>query len=241
MTPTGMDESWRRALATELAAPELDDLERFLAARTAVGARNLPPARERFRAFELTPLAQVKVVILGQDPYHGPGQAHGLAFSVRPGIKPPPSLVNIFKEIESDLGLPRPDHGFLESWARQGVLLLNDVLSVEEGKAGAHQRRGWEALTDAAVRAVDALPEPVAFLLWGKPAQQKAAFVDHSRHLVLAAPHPSPLAAYRGFFGSRPFSQVNDWLAAQGRPVIDWSLPPAHALSDSAPVTGSQP
>lgn len=225
MTPYAMDDSWQRALAPVLQSREMDDLTRFLAARSAVGARILPPEEERFRAFELTPLSSVKVVILGQDPYHGPGQAHGLAFSVQPGVRVPPSLLNIFKEAAVDLGLARPTHGFLEHWARQGVLLLNDVLTVESGKAGAHQGRGWEALTDAAVRAVNDLPQPVAFLLWGKPAQKKAGFVDSGRHLVLSAPHPSPLAAHRGFFGSRPFSQVNGWLQAQGRTPIDWALP----------------
>ncbi len=221
-----MDDSWRAVLAGELATPQMDALERFLAARTAVGARVLPPEGERFRAFDLTPLPDVRVVILGQDPYHGAGQAHGLAFSVRPDVRVPPSLANIFKEIETDLGLPRPAHGCLEHWARQGVLLLNDVLTVEEGKPGAHQNRGWEALTDAAVRAVAARAQPVAFLLWGKPALRKAGFVDAGRHLVLTAPHPSPLAAYRGFFGCRHFSQVNAWLVAQGRAPVDWSLPP---------------
>ncbi|MFT4150317.1 MAG: uracil-DNA glycosylase [Paracoccaceae bacterium] len=219
-----MDESWRRALAPELAAPRMQDLTRFLAARSAAGATILPPEGDRFSAFALTPLPAVKVVILGQDPYHGPGQAHGLAFSVRPGVAVPPSLRNIFKEIQADLGLPIPRHGHLDHWARQGVLMLNDVLTVEAGQPGAHQARGWEDLTDAAVRAVNAGPNPVAFLLWGKPAQKKAGLIQ-ARHLVLTAPHPSPLAAHRGFFGCRHFSQANEWLAEQARAPIDWSLP----------------
>lgn len=226
MDTGAMHESWRQALADSLANPALDDLDRFLAARRAVGVHVHPPETDRFNAFAL-PVEGVRAVILGQDPYHGAGQAHGLAFSVLPGIRPPPSLVNVFKEIESDLALPRPTHGCLDHWARQGVMLLNDVLTVEEGRPGIHQKRGWEALTDAAIRALNDGPQPVAFLLWGKPAQKKAAFVDAGRHLVLSAPHPSPLAAHRGFFGCRHFSQTNDWLRAQGRQPIDWSLPPA--------------
>ena len=181
---------------------------------------------------DLTPLDQVRVVILGQDPYHGEGQAHGLCFSVRPGVRPPPSLVNIYKELQADLGLPRPGHGFLEHWARQGVLLLNSVLTVEMGLAASHRERGWEKFTDAIIRLINDRREPVVFMLWGSYAQKKAAFVDSTdrggRHLVLRAAHPSPLSAHNGFFGCRHFSRANAFLAAQGLPPIDWSLPAAH-------------
>jgi len=167
----------------------------------------------------------VRVVILGQDPYHGPDQAHGLCFSVRPGVRPPPSLVNIFKELETDLGISRPSHGFLEHWAQQGVLLLNSVLTVEMGQAASHQRKGWEEFTDAVVRAVNDRPDPIIFLLWGAYAQKKASFVDTNRHLVLKAPHPSPLSAHNGFLGCRHFSKANSFLQSRGLPPIDWSLP----------------
>ena len=223
-----IDGSWQQALSAELNGPGLAKLDDYLRQRVASGIPVYPPRAQWFRAFELTPLSQVRVVILGQDPYHGPGQAHGLAFSVQPGVAVPPSLVNILKEIEADLGLPRPPgQGCLESWAQQGVLLLNDVLTVEDGQAGAHRNRGWERLTDAAIRAVNDGPHPVVFLLWGKPAQKKAALIDATQHLVLTAPHPSPLSVYRGFSGCRHFSQANAWLAAQGRGQVDWSLPPA--------------
>ena len=219
-----MDESWRTALADETGAP-LAALQRWLDAEQAAGKRVFPAAEDRFRALELTPLTEVRVVILGQDPYHGAGQAHGLSFSVRPGVRTPPSLANIYKELASDLGIPRPAHGFLEHWARQGVLLLNTVLSVEEGRAAAHRGRGWERFTDAVIRAVSDQPKPVVFLLWGAHAQAKTALIDRDRHLVLAAPHPSPLSARTGFFGSRPFSQANAFLGAHGRGTIDWALP----------------
>lgn len=222
-----MHESWRRALSETMASQDIQNLQGFLAARQAAGATILPPCDQRFAAFELTPLPEVKVVILGQDPYHGPGQAHGLAFSVCPGVAIPPSLKNVFREIEADLGLPVPTHGHLVHWAKQGVLLLNDVLTVEPGHPGAHQRRGWETLTEAAIRAVNDGPHPVVFMLWGRPAQKKAGFVDTGRHLVLQSSHPSPLGAYRGFLGCRHFSQANDWLRAHGRGAVDWSLPPA--------------
>jgi uracil-DNA glycosylase len=224
-----MHESWARALADERASPAMIALERSLATDTAAGAQIFPPAADRFRAFALTPLDQVRVVILGQDPYHGAGQAHGLSFSVRPGVAIPRSLANIYAEMETDLGVPRARHGFLEHWARQGVLLLNAVLSVPIGQANAHRGRGWEALTDAAIRAVNAQPQPVVFILWGAHAQAKAALIDDvsrgGRHLVLASPHPSPLSARKGFFGSRPFSRANAFLVEHGRPPIDWALP----------------
>ncbi len=219
-----MDASWAQALADARAAPALTTLERTLAVDEAAGAQIFPPAADRFRAFDLTPLDQVRVVILGQDPYHGEGQAHGLSFSVRPGVAVPRSLANIYAEMETDLGVPRARHGHLDHWARQGVLLLNAVLSVPMGQANGHRGRGWEAFTDAAIRAVDAQSQPVVFILWGAYAQAKAALV-HPPHLVIASPHPSPLSARKGFFGSRPFSRANAFLVAHGRTPIDWALP----------------
>ncbi len=220
-------ESWRPSLEPVLASREARKLGGFLKAEEAAGKRIYPPRGSRLAALELTPLDAVKAVILGQDPYHGPGQAHGLCFSVAPGVRVPPSLVNIYKEIESDLGLPRPDHGHLENWARQGVLLLNNSLTVEEGKAGSHQNLGWEALTDAAIAAVAAKQEPCVFLLWGSHARGKAMRVPglkNGRHLVLTAPHPSPLSAHAGFFGCKHFSQTNSFLEANGRGAIDWRV-----------------
>ena len=195
----------------------------FLAQRLAAGAVIYPS--DPLRALRLTPLSAVRVLILGQDPYHGEGQAHGLCFSVQPGIRPPPSLVNIYKELESDLGLPRPKHGFLEHWAKQGVLLLNSALTVEMAQAASHQRKGWEQFTDEIIRAVNAKVDPVVFMLWGAYAQKKAAFVDGTRHLVLKAAHPSPLSAHNGFLGCRHFSKANRFLSANGQAPIDWSLP----------------
>lgn len=230
MTPR-IDPSWQAPLAAALACPSMAALHAFLDAEAAAGKAIFPPAAERFRALELTPLPAVKVVILGQDPYHGPGQAHGLAFSVRRPVKAPPSLVNIFKELDADLAIPPARHGDLEHWARQGVLLLNTVMSVESGKAASHRARGWERFTDAVIRAVAAKPEPVVFLLWGAHAQAKAGFVrsieQGGAHLVLAAPHPSPLSAYKGWFGSRPFSRTNAFLAHHGVAPVDWALPEA--------------
>lgn len=223
--PIKLHESWRIALADQFAAPHMAGLKSFLESEKAAGKRIFPKGSEYFRALDLTPLDQVKVVILGQDPYHGEGQAHGLCFSVQPGVRTPPSLVNIYKELESDLGLPRPRHGFLEHWAQQGVLLLNSVLTVEMSRAASHQGKGWEIFTDAIIRTVAQQDQPVVFLLWGAYAQRKAAFVDQDRHLVLKAAHPSPLSAHNGFHGCRHFSQANDFLAAHGRGAIDWSLP----------------
>lgn len=220
-------ESWRNALDPVLAKQPSRELGGFLQAEEEAGKRIYPPRGSRLRALELTPLDQVKVVILGQDPYHGPGQAHGLAFSVPQGVRVPPSLVNIYKELESDLGLPRPVHGNLEEWARQGVLLLNNALTVEEARAGSHQKLGWEAITDAAVAAVAAREEPSVFLLWGSHARNKAMRVPgltDGRHLVLTAPHPSPLSAHSGFLGCRHFSKANEFLAAKGRGAIDWRV-----------------
>ncbi|MBC2664424.1 uracil-DNA glycosylase [Novosphingobium flavum] len=220
-------DSWRPALDPAMATPAARKLGGFLKAEEAAGKQIYPPRGLRLAALELTPLDRVKVVILGQDPYHGPGQAHGLSFSVPKGVKVPPSLVNIYKEIEADLGLPRGAHGNLESWARQGVLLLNNSLTVEDGRAGSHAGLGWDAITDAAVAAVAAKAEPCVFLLWGSHARKKAERVPGlmgSHHLVLAAPHPSPLSAHSGFLGCRHFSKANAFLEAQGRGGIDWSV-----------------
>jgi uracil-DNA glycosylase len=218
--------SWQPALDPVIAAPEARRLGGWLKAQEAAGRTIYPPRGQRLRALELTPLEEVKVVILGQDPYHGPGQAHGLCFSVPDGIRLPPSLVNIYKELRDDLGVAIPPHGNLEHWARQGVLLLNNALTVEAGQAGSHQNRGWEAITDAAVTAVAARLEPTVFILWGSHARKKAERIPElmgsGRHLVLTAPHPSPLSAHSGFFGSKPFSKANAFLKAQGRGEIDW-------------------
>ena len=225
-----LNESWKQPLAATFDAPFMQALRTFLVAEKAAGKAIFPKGSQYFRALDLTPLEEVRVVILGQDPYHGPGQAHGLAFSVLPGVRTPPSLVNIFKELHSDLGIAPPRHGFLEHWARQGVLLLNSVLTVEQAQAASHQGKGWEQFTDAVIRLVNAKPDPVVFLLWGAYAQRKAAFVDDvargGRHLVIKSAHPSPLSAHNGFLGSRPFSQANAFLEAHGRAPIDWSLPP---------------
>lgn len=220
-----LEESWKQALAPEFGSDYMRALKDFLTEEKSAGKHIFPKGAEYFRALDLTPLDAVKVVILGQDPYHGQGQAHGLCFSVQPGVRIPPSLVNIYKEMESDLGIPPARHGHLESWARQGVLLLNSVLTVEEGRAASHQGRGWERFTDAVIRAVNERCAHVVFMLWGSYAQKKASFVDTSRHLVLKAPHPSPLSAHNGFFGSRHFSRANDWLVKQGREPVEWRLP----------------
>jgi uracil-DNA glycosylase len=220
-----LDESWRTPLKGEFEQPYMQGLKAFLKDEKAAGKRIFPKGGEYFRALDLTPLDKVKVVILGQDPYHGEGQAHGLCFSVKPGVRTPPSLVNIYKELKSDLGLNPPRHGFLEHWAKQGVLLLNSVLTVEMGKAASHQKRGWEKFTDAIVRLVAAQDQPVVFLLWGAYAQRKGDFVDGSRHLVLKAAHPSPLSAHNGFLGCGHFSRANAFLEAKGRGGIDWGLP----------------
>lgn len=185
-----------------------------------------PPADDIFNAFHLTPLHEVKVVILGQDPYHGMGQAHGLCFSVRPGVEIPPSLVNIYKELHDDLGCSIPNHGCLTKWAKQGVLLLNTVLTVRAHQANSHKGIGWEEFTDAAIRKLNEQDRPIVFILWGRPAQAKKTMLHNPKHLILEAPHPSPLSAYRGFFGSRPFSQANRFLEAQGIDPIDWQIDP---------------
>ena len=220
-----LHESWLEPLQSEFEQPYMRELKQFLLAERDKGRAIFPRACNWFRALDLTPLDTVRVVILGQDPYHGEGQAHGLCFSVPPGVRPPPSLVNIFKEMQSDLGLSPARNGFLEHWASQGVLLLNSVLTVEMGQAASHRERGWEQFTDAVVRLVNDKAELVVFMLWGSYAQKKAAFVDTSRHLVLKAPHPSPLSAHSGFFGCRHFSKANAFLESKGLEPIDWALP----------------
>lgn len=221
-----IDPEWKQVLQQEFMASYMHELRTFLATEKRHGKEIYPPGPEIFSAFNTTPLSKVKVVILGQDPYHGPRQAHGLCFSVRRGIQPPPSLVNIFKEIQSDLGIAPPRHGELTHWAGQGVLLLNSVLSVQAGLAASHQGQGWETFTDAVIRVLNEEREHLVFLLWGNYAQRKGRFIDARRHLVLKAAHPSPLSANRGgWFGCRHFSQANRYLEAHGVAPIDWSLP----------------
>jgi uracil-DNA glycosylase len=220
-----LHQSWLEPLRGEFEQPYMSDLKRFLVEERQKGRTIFPRAANWFRALDLCPLDSVRVVILGQDPYHGAGQAHGLCFSVPPDVRPPPSLVNIFKELESDLGIRPSTHGFLEHWASQGVLLLNSVLTVQMGQAASHRDRGWERFTDAVVRLVNDKPDPVVFMLWGSYAQKKAGFVDMSRHLVLKAPHPSPLSAHSGFFGCRHFSKANAFLESKGSAPVDWTLP----------------
>jgi len=219
--------SWAAHVGAYLERAEMQALAAFLRAEKAAGKRIHPPGRQMFAALDAVPFDAVRVVILGQDPYHGPGQAHGLSFSVPPGIAIPPSLLNIFKEIQRDLGLAMPRHGCLQHWASQGVLLLNAVLSVEEGRAGSHAGKGWEGFTDAIIGALSREREGLVFLLWGSYAQKKGELIDRQRHCVLKAPHPSPLSAHRGFLGCGHFGKANRWLQGLGSPPIDWSLPPA--------------
>jgi uracil-DNA glycosylase len=218
-----LPESWRVALSAEFDKPYFQELTRFVDAERAAHTV-FPPEADVFNALRLTPLEEVRVFVVGQDPYHDDGQAHGLAFSVRPGVKPPPSLVNMFKELESDLGVPRPKTGNLEPWAKQGVLLLNTVLTVRAHQPASHKGKGWETFTDAALRAVNDKPDPVVFVLWGGHAQKKAPLIDATRHTVIASAHPSPLSARSGFFGSKPYSKINAALEAAGKPPIDWRL-----------------
>ena len=229
MSEVKLHESWRGPLGAEFEQPYMKSLKDFLLAEKAAGQRIFPKGSEWFRALGLTPLGQVRVVILGQDPYHGPGQAHGLCFSVKPGTQIPPSLVNIYKEMQADLGITPARHGFLEHWAKQGVLLLNSVLTVRMGQAASHRERGWERFTDAVIAEVNRQESPIVFMLWGSYAQKKAAQIDSidkgGRHLVLKAPHPSPLSAHSGFFGCRHFSQANAFLESRGLKPIDWALP----------------
>lgn len=227
MASEAVPESWRAVLESVLASPEARRLGGFLKAEEAAGKRIYPPRGTRLAALALTPLDRVRVVILGQDPYHGPGQAHGLSFSVEKGVRVPPSLVNIYKELHADLGLPIPDHGNLTHWAEQGVLLLNASLTVEDGQPASHAKLGWEAITDAVVAAVAGKPEPCVFLLWGSHARRKAERVPGligGHHLVLTAPHPSPLSAHSGWFGCRHFSKANAFLEAKGRGAVDWRV-----------------
>jgi len=225
-----LDASWKARVGDYLERPEMQRLSEFLRTELRAGKTIYPPPKRIFAALDATPFEQVKVVILGQDPYHGPGQAHGLCFSVLPGVAPPPSLVNIFAEIQRDLGTTRPDHGCLIPWARQGVLLLNAVLTVERGQAGSHQGKGWEGFTDAIVDHLNREREGLVFLLWGSPAQAKGRLVDTRRHRVLKAPHPSPLSAHRGFIGCGHFSAANAWLREHGQSEIDWRLPPVETI-----------
>lgn len=221
-----MEASWKRELIGEFSKSYMQKLRQFLKSELDAGHQIYPKPSEIFAAFDHTPFDQVKVVILGQDPYHGPGQAHGLCFSVRPQVTPPPSLVNIYKELKDDLGIERPDHGYLVSWADQGVLLLNSVLTVQQGKPASHQGRGWEEFTDKAIHVLAEKRERLVFVLWGAYAQKKGAFIDRKKHLVIESPHPSPFSAARGFLGSHPFSKINHYLEANGTKPIDWQLPP---------------
>jgi uracil-DNA glycosylase len=219
-----MKTDWNPILRAELDKPYWHELQQFVARERA--SHPVFPGRDQvFAALHLTPYAETKVLILGQDPYHGPGQAHGLCFSVQPGVAMPPSLVNIFAELQDDLGCPPPDHGCLDHWARQGVLLLNTTLTVRAHQAGSHQGKGWERFTDAVIAAVNDKPERVVFILWGAYARKKKPFIDRSRHVVIESAHPSPLSARNGFFGSRPFSRANAALAEAGRTPIDWCIP----------------
>jgi uracil-DNA glycosylase len=220
-----LESGWLEQLKPEFEHDYMQQLRAFLRARSKAKAHIYPAAKNIFAAFDHTPFEQVRVVIIGQDPYHGPGQAHGLCFSVMPGTTVPPSLQNIYRELHTDIGFMPPQHGCLLPWAGQGVLLLNAVLTVERGQAGAHQNRGWERFTDAAITALNKHRDGLVFLLWGSYAQRKGSIVDAQRHLVLKAPHPSPLSAHRGFFGCRHFSQTNAWLQSHDQAAIDWQLP----------------
>ena len=218
-----LESSWKNHLEDEFSQPYMVGLREFLLQRKRNGAVIYPPGKLIFNALDSTPFDQVRVVIIGQDPYHGPGQAHGLCFSVPQGVRPPPSLANIYRELAEDIGGFVPTHGNLQAWAGQGVLLLNAVLTVERGQANAHQGKGWERFTDRIVDELNRHGEKLVFMLWGSYAQKKGVAIDRNRHLVLAAPHPSPLSAHRGFFGCRHFSKANDWLTSHGRQPIDWS------------------
>ncbi len=225
MSSINLEAGWLAHLGAEFDQPYMQQLKTFLKERKQAGAVVYPESADCFNAFNFTPFDQVKVVILGQDPYHGPGQAHGLSFSVKPGVAIPPSLRNIYKELESDLHIRPVTHGYLESWAQQGVLLLNSVLTVEQGQAAAHQGKGWEQFTDRAVQALSTHREGLVFLLWGSHAQKKGKQVDRTKHLVLETTHPSPLSAHRGFLGCRHFSTLNQYLIQQGQQPINWQLP----------------
>lgn len=218
-----INNDWLTSIGEEFKKPYYTELYQFV--KSEYGHTMVYPSSDDiFNAFHFTPLSQVKVVILGQDPYHNEGQAHGLCFSVKPQVDIPPSLVNIYKELNQDVGCYIPNHGYLEKWARQGILLLNTVLTVRAHQANSHQGKGWEKFTDAVIKAVNAQDRPVVFLLWGKPAQMKKSMLTNSKHLILEAPHPSPLSAYRGFFGCKHFSKVNEFLKENGIEPIDWQI-----------------
>lgn len=225
-TKIQLEPSWKAYLLPEFEKPYMKELKTFLRRETEAKKIIFPRGSEYFAALNHTPFEKVKVVILGQDPYHGPNQAHGLCFSVKPGMAIPPSLLNIYKEMKADLGIEQPRHGYLEPWARQGVLLLNATLTVESGRAGSHQNKGWEQFTDSVIDALNREREGLVFVLWGSYAQKKGAFIDEKKHLVLRGPHPSPLSAHRGFFGCKHFSKINDYLKSKGQQPIDWQLPP---------------
>jgi len=224
-TQVKLEESWKQRLYAEFTKPYMQGLRTFLKTELALGTTIYPKPHQYFAALNLTPFTDVKVVILGQDPYHGEGQAHGLCFSVAPDVRTPPSLVNIYKELHQDLALDIPNHGCLVSWAKQGVLLLNSVLTVEQSKAASHQKKGWEQFTDQVIARINDEKEHVVFMLWGAYAQKKGAFIDRQKHLVIEGLHPSPLSAHRGFFGQRYFSRANDYLTKHQLPSINWLLP----------------
>ena len=219
-----IEPSWKEQLSNEFGSSYFSRLKDFLISERTKGKAIYPPGQKIFSAFDFTPFDHVKVVMLGQDPYHGPGQAHGLCFSVPDGVPPPPSLVNIFKELNSDLGIPIPKKGNLEKWAKQGVLLLNATLTVQANQAGSHQGKGWENFTDAVIRTISERKKGVVFILWGKYAQAKETLIDATKHFILKAPHPSPFSANSGFFGCRHFSKANEILKQQGLQPIDWRL-----------------
>lgn len=220
-----LEPSWKEALRAEFEQPYMQQLREFLRQEYAAGKEIYPPGPLIFSALNSTPLDQVKVVILGQDPYHGPGQAHGLCFSVQPGVPTPPSLVNIYKELQRDLNLPIPAHGYLQSWAEQGVLLLNTTMTVQRGNAASHAKKGWESFTDRIIQLVSERQSNVVFLLWGAHAQSKQKLIDGTKHLVLKSVHPSPLSAYRGFIGCGHFSHANRFLQQHGMKPVEWALP----------------
>lgn len=234
MADVQLDPSWMAHIGAEFDQPYMQSLKQFLQQEKKLGKVIYPAGKYIFNALNTTPFDQVKVVILGQDPYHGPNQAHGLCFSVVPGVRFPPSLQNIFKEIQQEFGTPFPEHGCLQSWAEQGVLLLNATLTVEQARAGSHQGKGWEQFTDAIVHALNAECEGLVFLLWGSYAQKKGSFIDTNKHAVFKSPHPSPLSAHRGFLGNGHFKKTNEVLRAQGEKEIDWSLPPLSSVDTAA-------
>lgn len=220
-----IDNSWKKVLGDEFKKPYMADLKDFLVSELSAGQTIYPKGAEYFAALNQTPFEKVKVVVIGQDPYHGPDQAHGLCFSVKPGIPVPPSLVNIYKELYGDLGIEPRKHGFLSYWAEQGVLMLNSVLTVRHGAAGSHQNKGWETFTDAIIQEINEKQEDIVFVLWGAYAQKKGKLIDRNKHFVIESVHPSPLSAHRGFFGTKPFSKINQFLLEKSKIPIDWELP----------------